>query len=377
MEEIFKNRKLAVMLDSDGKLTISKKSGKIFSKEETVSTYNLDDVIDIVPDKGGSSVAIAGKTFDLYLKMNKEAVAALVEKWEAIPKDYKNEVLFKKKKVMCYVTSNGYLVFRTKSGGLCPCGKTISSFCISMADVLLVDTHFKFLKGNTCFLSTVDHAIEINKIGQKTIKRLTEKITNSGGKISEMKSYKRSFRFCWPFKREIEYIYTTPMGVAHYYKKNTKSDFHFVPWDAVICAMNTKGCISKRMIVITDEKNIVTNCKFPASDVNKIVTYINSHVKGNAGGGTLFGRGENKVYVTDTHVLCIGNNKLQALPKPYEKGILVKKSWFSSIVSLDGFNVKVGRYAWKGPCCCTGKFYDAVTATPSRTLDDLAENHKF
>lgn len=374
--ELFKTSKLIVTLSNDNVLSISEKSGCCCSKEEYERIYNLSDIIKMMPDKGGSCVAFTTTNAEDYLEMNKTAVSQLLEQWEAIPKSFTEELLFEKKNLECYITSNGYLIFKSKSKkNWYSLSSTLSLLSISMADVLLKDTHHKLLSKSTFFMSTLDHAIEIENLESEAIERIEEEIEKNGAQISEMMAYKRAFRFS--LNRETEYIYTSAKGIAHYYKKNwKKSQFCFTPWDAIKFSAKTKGFFRRKLIIIATNP-IYTTCKFPSSHVCDVIDYIDENISDNAGNGTLYGKGSNKVYVTDTHVVCIGNKELKALQKPYEDGEMVKRSWCSSTVNLDGFNVKVGRYAWKRFCCGTGSFYNNVTSTPSRELLDNAQEHRF
>lgn len=373
--ELFKSSKLSVSVNDNNEFTVTQKSD-----ETTVDTYKFSDVMEMVPNNGGSSVAIALKNADLSLKMNKTAVNRLVELWNSNKIEYTKELLFQKPNVACYITSNGYLLFYDKvPGGFCGClsGTSVIPFSICLADVIVIKRLGNLIGKDSVFLCSERHAVEIQKIDNEVIERIEKVIKESGAKISKTKVYKRSFKL-FRFRKTQEYIFTTPLGIAHYYKKAfSNSKFEFSPWDNIQLAASTKGCCKRRLMVISDFP-IITECKFPADDVKDIVNYVNGHVKANAGSGKMFGKGSNKVLVTDTHVLCIGKKDLKSLKKPYESGKLIEKSWFSSKVDLDGFEVKVGRLQWKGCCCCCGgSFRDAVREEPSRKLKEDASRRKY
>ena len=375
--EIFKNRKLHVSLN-DNVLTISEKTGCACMKETIENTCDLTDIIAMEPDHNGSNLAIAAKKSQFYLKMNPQAVNLLMQKWEPVRVSFIEKQLFEKKNVTGFLTNDGYLLIKEKikDGFLCCSSITLNLFCISVDDIVLIDVHKKFFGGDTVFLSTEDHAIEISKLQPNEAEEIIRIIKEKGTQIENMKSYRRSFRLS--LTPETEYIYTTDKGIAHYYKRGRNdSEFTFQPWDKIIKISTTKGCLRKYLLVISGS-SISTINKFFVGDVMDIKNHVEMHLQNNAGDtGTMFGYGLNKVYVTDTHVICIGRKEFKTLPKPYENGRLVKKCLLTSTVDLNGFKVKESRYAWKKCCCGHGPFFDAVTASPTRRLKGSAEEHRF
>lgn len=377
--ELFKNSKLMVTISDDNTLIVSKKEkgkGSVCcgSTEVSQSSTNLSEVIAMIPYKGGNSVAIALTDGSMNLTMNKTAVTQLIDKWNAIPISFTTELLFEKKKLQCSVTSHGHLLLVSKTKSICSSQK-IEALGLPMADIVLVEGLKKWIGKETLFMCTEKHAIEVKSVESGVIERLRTEAINNGAKLPKVKVYRRAFRFT--LKRCTEYLYTTDKGVAYYYKDvGHDSVFHFAPWDGINSCIASKGCCKKKLIVLAKDI-IITQNKFGATSVNEIVELVNQKISDNAGNGKMFGKGSNRVCVTDTHVICIGKGKLEAHCKPYTDGQLIRKSWFSSYVNISGFEVKVGRNQWKGFCCFKGSFYNAVTAEPSRELITKAEEHRL
>lgn len=376
--ELFRNRKQRVTIENEKDLVVSQKNGCLCSKKESKEITELNKVIAMVPYNGGSCVAIASSDGSMNLKMNKAAVAQLIDRWNAIPKSFTKELLLEKKNLQCYVTSHGYLLLLAKSGSKICSNQNVDALCISMADIVLVEGLKRLIGKDTLFICSEEHAIEVKSVEEDVIERLRSEVKINGNNLFEVKAYRRAFKFTFiPIN---EYIYTTAKGVGYYYKKgNSKSEFNFVPWDGVNKCVATKGCLRKKMLLIAED-SILTKCEFPAECVKEIVEFVNKRVSDNAGNGVFFGKGKNKVIVTDTHVVCVGKKKLETYTKPHNDGKLIKKSWFSSYVNIaGGFEVKVGRYEWNGICCLKGALYKAVTAEPSseRELITEAEKHRY
>ena len=372
--KIFQNGKLKVELSDNNVLSISQKSGDCCSKTVTESTCKLEDVVEMLPNSAGTAVALATTNDQFYLEMKKDAVSQVVNRWKLLNVTADKELLFQTKRTKCFITPDGTLIFHNIATGSCCCisyaSKEIYVLAISLADVILKD-----VRKNSYFMATERHAIEIKGLQQEDIERLDKLVKKYSPHISSMKVYNRAFKIT--LIPEVERIYTTTKGVGRYYKKGTKtSDFSFTPWDKIQLCKKTKGCCRCKMLIV-GELPVITECKFSTNDVKDIVSHVNKNVEKNAGSGNMYGRGSNKVYVTDSHVLCIGKKRIIALEKPYNDGKLIDKSWCSSVVSLDGFEVKVGRHAWKGFCCSKGKLYDDVTACPSREIKEEAERHRF
>ncbi|MBD5230994.1 MAG: hypothetical protein HDS66_02400 [Bacteroidales bacterium] len=367
---IYKSNKLIVDLDNN-LLTIREKSGWCCFRVTDTDQVNMADIIEMVVDNN-NALAIATKYNQFYLKMNKGAASKLMELWKPFREAYPSETVFQKKDVRCKLTSDGYLVFYQKyKAGFCSCSKRLFVLCIAAADVVMKDEH----KRCSVFLCTEDHAVEINGLNRGEIEHINRILNERGAQLNQMNAYQRAFRF--GLVPERERIYTTAKGVAYYFKRGWhKSYFAFAPWDNIQVAMGSKGCMKRSMMLVSDHPIITVN-KFKASDVKAIVAHVNGNLKDNAGNGTMYGKGSNKVYVTDTHVLCIGRKAIQSLEKPYTDGKLLKKNFCSSIVDLDGFEVKVGRNEWKGCICGQGSFRKAVNKEPSREIKRDAKKHRF
>lgn len=375
--ELFRSSKLQVTIGDANELIVSEKSGFFCSKEVSQSNTNLENIIEMVSYNGGSCVAIAASDGSMNLKMNKAAVAQLIDRWNAIPKSFTKELLFENKNSLCYVTSHGYLLLVTKNKfKICCCKQEVCALAIFMADIVLCERMEKMLRKDSLFICTEKNAIEVESLEVDVLERLLSEVKQNGAKLSEGKAYSRAFKFT--LIPEKEYIYTTAKGVGYYYKKrSSKSAFHFVPWDDISHCVASKGCLRKEMMLFYERSYISTLCKFPAGSIKEIVEFVNARLSDNAGKGEMFGKGKNQVLVTDTHIVCIGKKDFVAYPKPYNDGRLIKKEWCSSYVDISGFQVKVGRYEWKGFCCNKGAFYEAVTAEPSRELTTEAQKHRF
>lgn len=369
--EIYKSGKLKVNLEN-GVLNITKKVGGCMGITKEEPACALVDIVDIAVYKNGSCAAVATKTAHFNLEMNKTAVEKLTNEWKSVRTSEITEKIFEKKGVVCYLTSDNILVFHKTQKDHCYSSPYITAVCLPVADVVFKDIHKKNLKSDTFILGTETEIIEIERLEANAIERL-DKIVDL--KEDAMQTYNRKGKLTlFP---EIERIYATPRGIGYYFKKGgDQATFRFNPWDHIMCADATSGWFSKKLIVVS-KFPIVTINKFKNGDVEEIINHINEHVKNNAGKGRMFGKGDNKVYVTDTHVLCVGNKDFQSIKKPYKDGRRVDKGWFSSTVSINGFMVKVGRNDWKGGCCSKGQFYLALREEPTHELKEEATSHKM
>ncbi len=377
--ELFRSNKLIVNLSDNNVLEIKEKTGSFCLKTEQISYCNLSDVLDMQPQKHDRCVSLATMSDDYYLKMNKQAVAQLMDRWNTMAK-IKQEVLFEKPKVTCAITENGYLIFKEKEKrGLFSCSSpSIRLLSIPLNEIIIVDTLPKILGSDKLFMCTSKHAIEVGGLDEveNVKKRIVAEAKKRGSEIHKSQKYERAIRL-FVLNRKEEYIFTTPKGIAHYFRNGfSNSEYSFNPWDVIVAVAGDKGWL-RRKIMIVGEIPFSTQCHFPADSATTIIEYVNKHLRENAGKGEMFGKGKNKVYVTDSHVVCIGNKEIIAHRKPYEDGKLIKKCCCSSIVSLNGFQVKVGRYDWKAFCCIRGRLYYAVTAEPNREYEETADKHRY